>query len=216
MWISREMTDQFSEFTNQNNLVRLILTSNSITSYINNLHPQRYRGLYRVIEDIISKAIPLWNMTLTPLKTHYTSPIFGDVTTEYLRFERIAVKCIEYDPDQNLLSYPDRPQQGDDEDEDEYEDRLWQWEHATRRVLQPDAGEFHPPTVPDAYRDEFFQPGTDILKPEKSVDLKRDYGDRGLQVIVKLANIELTPDKPEYEGGTCKTFSNFQICIFLY
>jgi len=30
----------------------------------------------------------------------------------------------------------------------------------------------------------------------------RDYGHRGLQVIVKLANIELTPEKPEYEGGT--------------
>jgi hypothetical protein len=157
-----------------------------------------------VIEDIISKAIPLWNMTLTPLKTHYTSSIFGDATTEFLRFERITVDCISYDPDQDLLSYPDRPQQGDDEDEDEYEDRLWQWEHATRRVLQPDAGEFHPPSVPNAYRDDFFQPGKNILKPEKSVDLKRDYGHRGLQFIVKLANIELTPNKPEYEGGTCK------------
>jgi hypothetical protein len=71
-------------------------------------------------------------------------------------------------------------------------------------VLQPDAGKFHPPTVPDNLRDQFFQPGTDILRPEKMVDLRRDYGNRGLQVIVKLANIELTPDETEYEGGTCK------------
>lgn len=69
---------------------------------------------------------------------------------------------------------------------------------------QPDAGEFHPPT-PATSRDDFFQPGTNILRPEKSVDLKRDYGNRGLQVIVKLANIEPSPDKPVYEGGTCKT-----------
>jgi hypothetical protein len=193
-------------FSTRRHFVYPILTSNSITSYINNLHPHRYRDLYRVIEDVISKAIPLWNMTLTPLKTHYTTPIFGDTTTEYMRFERITVDCIKYDPDQDLMSYPDRPQQEDDEDEDEYEDKLWQWEHATRRVLQPDAGEFHPPTVPEAFRDEFFQPSTDILKPEKSVDLKRDYTHRGLQVIVKLANIELTPSKPEYEGGTCKKF----------
>jgi hypothetical protein len=208
------MTDPFCKFLTQKHTVLLILRYNSITSYINNIHPQRYRDLYRVIEDIISKAIPLWNMTLTPLKTHYASLIFGDTTTEYLRFERITVESIIYDPDQDLLSYPDRPQQGDDEDEDEYEDRLWQWEHATRRVLQPDAGEFHPPT-PDASRDDFFQPGTNILRPEKSADLKRDYGHRGLQVIVKLANIELTPDKPVYEGGTCKT-SQFSEFVFSF
>ena len=34
------------------------------------------------------------------------------------------------------------------------------------------------------------------------VDIKRDYAHRGLQVVVKLANIELTPEKPTYEGGT--------------
>jgi hypothetical protein len=218
------MTDPFSKFPTQKHFVYLILTSNSITSYINNLHPQRYRDLYKVVEDIISKAIPLWNMTLTPLKTHYTTPIFkgsptGEmVKTEYLRFERIKVKCIEYDEDQDLLSHPDRPQEEDDvdSDEDEYEDRLWEWELATRRVLQPDARKFHPPTVPDTYRDEFFQPGTDILKPEKSVDLKRDYGERGLQVIVKLANIELTPSKPEYEGGTCMTFNFFRLVVLVF
>ncbi len=33
------------------------------------------------------------------------------------------------------------------------------------------------------------------------VDLRKDFGST-LQVIVKLANIHLTPDKPEYEGGT--------------
>jgi hypothetical protein len=33
-------------------------------------------------------------------------------------------------------------------------------------------------------------------------DLKRDYRERGLQVIVKLANIELAPEKAEYHGST--------------
>lgn len=33
-------------------------------SYINNLHPQKFSGLYTVIEDIIEKAIPLRNRTL--------------------------------------------------------------------------------------------------------------------------------------------------------
>ena len=34
------------------------------------------------------------------------------------------------------------------------------------------------------------------------MDIKRDYAHRGLQIVVKLANIELTPEKPTYEGGT--------------
>jgi hypothetical protein len=41
-----------------------------------------------------------------------------------------------------------------------------------------------------------------ILQREAPANLREKYGDRPLQVIVKLANIELTPEKPEYEGGT--------------
>jgi hypothetical protein len=197
--------------------IQHLLISTRITSYINNLHPQKHLDLYKVVEDIIAKAIPLWNMTLTPLKTAYPRPIFwqrpdGNTSIAYMGFERITVKSIEYHPDQDLESHPDRPEQEDDEDEDSFEDRVYQWEHSAQRVVQPDAGKFHPPMVPGAFRDEFFEPGTDILRPEKSVDLKRDYGHRGLQVIVKLANIELTPDKPDYEGGTCKKSFNSRTC----
>ncbi|RXW19960.1 hypothetical protein EST38_g5893 [Candolleomyces aberdarensis] len=43
---------------------------------------------------------------------------------------------------------------------------------------------------------------SDVLKRESPTNLKEKYGDLPLQVIVKLANIELTPETPEYEGGT--------------
>ncbi|KAK9791446.1 hypothetical protein SCARD494_07629 [Seiridium cardinale] len=33
------------------------------------------------------------------------------------------------------------------------------------------------------------------------VNLREDFGERGLQVIVKLSSIELTPEKPTYGGG---------------
>jgi Protein of unknown function (DUF4246) len=39
-----------------------------ITSYINNLHPLKYKGLYQLIERVIDAAIPLWNLTLGPLE----------------------------------------------------------------------------------------------------------------------------------------------------
>ncbi|KAL2798387.1 hypothetical protein BJX66DRAFT_334091 [Aspergillus keveii] len=58
------------------------------------------------------------------------------------------------------------------------------WE-ANREMVQPEPGEFEPEKV---------TPGNDV-------DLREDYP-QGLQVIVKLANIELTPEKPVYHGGT--------------
>ena len=36
----------------------------------------------------------------------------------------------------------------------------------------------------------------------EKVDLRSQFAEQGLQVIVKLANIHLTPNKPEYEGGS--------------
>ncbi|RXW20311.1 hypothetical protein EST38_g5535 [Candolleomyces aberdarensis] len=43
---------------------------------------------------------------------------------------------------------------------------------------------------------------SEVLRRESPTNLREKYGDLPLQVIVKLANIELTPEKPEYEGGT--------------
>ena len=110
-----------------------------ITSYINNLHPLKYKGLYRLIERVIDAAIPLWNLTLGPL-------VFCDWTS-YLR--------VHY-----CRSYLDL-------------------------IEQPEPDVFKPPTEPDP-----------------TIDLKEEYAGSGLQVIVKLANIHLTPENPAYEGGT--------------
>ncbi|GIZ41376.1 hypothetical protein CKM354_000468200 [Cercospora kikuchii] len=38
--------------------------------------------------------------------------------------------------------------------------------------------------------------------PTKFADLRATFAEQGLQVIVKLANIHLTPDKPDYAGGS--------------
>jgi hypothetical protein len=55
----------------------------------------------------------------------------------------------------------------------------------TRRVVKPEPREFEAPQ-----------------EDTKNVDLKTEFARRGIQVIVKLANIHLTPEKPEYGGGT--------------
>jgi hypothetical protein len=40
------------------------------TSYINNLHPQKYPEIYRTIEKLVETALPAWDQCLT-LLTRY-------------------------------------------------------------------------------------------------------------------------------------------------
>ena len=41
------------------------------------------------------------------------------------------------------------------------------------------------------------------------MELQSLFKDSGLQVIVKLANIHLTPDKPNYDGGSW----HIEVCL---
>ena len=52
-------------------------------------------------------------------------------------------------------------------------------------VKQPEPEKFEPP-----------------IEPDPTIDLKEEYAKSGLQVIVKLANIHLTPENPSYDGGS--------------
>ena len=149
-----------------------------IVSYINNLHPKYFRPLYSTIERILDLAIPLCNMTLTPLKGSNEPPL------------RIPFTGPTYDPDPEDMPEEEKLQPGPDQDEDDEEfcERFDEWmkEKREEALVYPEPGEFVP-----------FE-----VKMEDRVDLKRDFGARGLQVIVKLANIHLTPGKPSYEGGS--------------
>ncbi|MFE1905305.1 DUF4246 domain-containing protein [Streptomyces gardneri] len=86
-------------------------------------------------------------------------------------------------------SEPERPDKASYSDADAYEEAYDAWETTledwweTRLPVVPDAPAFTAPELPDA---------------SARVDLRG----RGLQVIVKLATIHLTPDKPEYAGGS--------------
>jgi len=108
------------------------------------------------------------------------------------RWKRIEFLGPEYDPDPESLPDDEKPQQGADESEDDFWDRNYEWERAFRseHIAQPEPGIF---SLPEK---------TIATHAADAVDLMTDYGHRGLQVIVKLATIYLTPDKPSYEGGS--------------
>lgn len=96
---------------------------------------------------------------------------------------------IEADPYGWYESEPEYPPKSSYSDDGAYAEALRAWEEAqddwweNRRPVIPDAPAFTPPELPDE---------------SARVDLRG----RRLQVIVKLATIHLTPDKPEYPGGS--------------
>lgn len=94
---------------------------------------------------------------------------------------RILYTSIDYEED--VLPEPEG--QESDEDDDAYEER-WQTYRDSRRFIQPEPEEFTPPN----------------LESWGLINLQEAFAEEGLQVIVKLANIELTPEKPNYAGGS--------------
>ncbi|MGA5515488.1 DUF4246 domain-containing protein [Streptomyces pseudogriseolus] len=142
-------------------------------SYVNNVHPERHRDLAAVLPELFARMLPLWENVLTDLR--HPRPL------------RITVDPYGwYESDEYDVPEPERD---DFEDEESYTKAYEAWEEAeeewwdNRRPVLPDAPAFAPPQVPG---------GSD------RVSLRG----RRLQVIVKLATIHLTPDKPEYAGGS--------------
>ena len=97
------------------------------------------------------------------------------------RRDRIPYKEVEYLP----RDTPEpEPKDEEEADSDEFINRQSEWSHSRPIKLPEPEGGFHPP------------------EPHKSVRLGEEFRDEGLQIIVKLANIELGPEKPEYGGGS--------------
>jgi hypothetical protein len=113
-------------------------------------------------------------------------PLLENVLTDLRHPRPLRIEADPYSWYDSEPEYPDKASYGDDE---AYAEALRAWEVAqddwweNRRPVLPDAPAFTPPELPDA---------------SARVDLRG----RRLQVIVKLATIHLTPDKPEYRGGS--------------
>ncbi|WP_217252702.1 DUF4246 domain-containing protein [Streptomyces sp. AC602_WCS936] len=141
-------------------------------SYVNNVHPEDHRALASVLPDLFARMRPLLENVLTDLR--HPRP---------LRIE--ADPYGWYDESQE----PEEPDEDSFNDEAAYEEAMEAWEEAS-----DDWWENRRPTVPDA---------PEFTAPEAPGDTARvDLRGRRLQVVVKLATIHLTPDRPEYAGGS--------------
>ncbi|KAG8631442.1 hypothetical protein KVT40_000582 [Elsinoe batatas] len=185
-------------------------------SYINNLHPQHHRALYPIIEKMLGFAVPLWDAVFARVKQYETVLRFEDRKAEYEYFEgtgfdewsarrraerraRATVTTDDVNEDDAEAGIStDSPIELDSEDEqdeeDEFNDFVFDSDHETdwprrrRRLIPPE------PMPYDQFKARL---------PERQHPLlKEAYGQEGLQVIVKLANVHLTPEKPNYTGGS--------------
>ncbi|ORY02063.1 hypothetical protein BCR34DRAFT_605716 [Clohesyomyces aquaticus] len=153
------------------------------TSYINNLHPTKYEDIYSAIENLIAVALPAWDLCLTlhidpdvclgPDVDPITREGAGKMTS---RFSKTMPENMD---DENAdLWIPSNPQETAERDVD--------WDYLLREQK---------PNIPEpAFEDIDYVP--------KHHRLKDRFKESGLQIIVKMASTELTPEKPEFPGGS--------------
>ncbi|KAG9253387.1 uncharacterized protein F5Z01DRAFT_675294 [Emericellopsis atlantica] len=194
-----------------------------IVSYINNLHPFDHADMYPVIEKFIENSLPAWDLCYR-WPEHYehkridcTSAV-ADCTTEELCSEGCERSNRPLEEGENP-----REQERYVGSEQERKDKIWYNTTHPLELPEPD-----PEKVPfdlkaseDVNKDKFF---ADLSNDDEEKDSRNGTWEKGasrIQVIVKLANIHLTPDSPSYPGGTWHTEGqlNEHICataLFYY
>ncbi|KDQ10055.1 hypothetical protein BOTBODRAFT_137152 [Botryobasidium botryosum FD-172 SS1] len=147
-----------------------------VSPYINNVDRVQHGALYKVIERLVGAAVPMWNRVLSDLRRPLTPPRIQTsliLDSSGYKFEYYGVECIWFDDP--IRAYP-------------HEDGQW------------DNAEYHawtqaqPKRLPQALAK--YDGALDVIK--QTVDLSNSR----IQVIVKLANIVLTAEKPSYPGGS--------------
>lgn len=136
----------------------------NFSSYINNLHPIKFKDLYGAIADIFNAVLPGLNFTLS----RYASP-------QYIR--RSVPGYSDPYTDEYRQKLKDLWGSDRDDIDEAYE------------VLEAQKPNYVKPLIPK-YTGE----------PETVLFDLKDFD--SLKVIVKMAYIELTPEKPKYAGGS--------------
>ncbi|KAH6625493.1 hypothetical protein C7974DRAFT_202254 [Boeremia exigua] len=167
------------------------------TNYINNLHPARYPDIYRALEKLVDTSLPMWDQCLKAAIRY--DEVDGPGRTEG-RFGPPD------DPDDENHDNWDPSDPGDcadakvdkktlyghgfDEEEaaDEPDGGIEMLNHAKWKATRK-------PVLPTPF---FYDVN---YEPEAGKRLFDRFRESGLQIIVKVASIELTPEKPYFPQG---------------
>ncbi|KAG8997398.1 hypothetical protein FRB90_012514 [Tulasnella sp. 427] len=143
-------------------------------SYVNNIHPQQHNNLVTVVEALVGRFSLLWDKVLTDIHPDNEGKLV---------MERVASSYSwESHPDYPSPAWKDREKLGNEE----YERR---WElHEENKILE----------LPTVDSRGYKESGRNVAARKEEYSIQG----KNIQVIVKLANIHLTPEKPEYAGGS--------------
>ncbi|KAH7337289.1 hypothetical protein B0J17DRAFT_616581 [Rhizoctonia solani] len=111
-------------------------------------------------------------------------PLFERVLTDSIPKNNVIPERTHNGYSYNDSGYKESPGEEDYEDSDEYDEAYKEWEEGRPIVVPYIQG--------DGYKAGSLQ----------KRHIKCNLGGRTIQVIVKLANVHLTPEKPEYSGGS--------------
>ncbi|KAJ4354947.1 hypothetical protein N0V95_003356 [Ascochyta clinopodiicola] len=163
-----------------------------ITSYINNLHPTKYASIYQTIEKLIETSLPLWDQCLTMVSGYKkqdtgpgrtagrfgipSDPEYGSINPQDCFDAEVSKEQLENEGwEEDYL---------DDEDGGQEMLAKCKW-----KVLRK-------PRLPEPrFEDVDYEPAAGQRLSDKFLQ-------SGLQVIVKMASIELTPEKPYFHQGS--------------
>ncbi|KAF3386324.1 hypothetical protein F1880_001250 [Penicillium rolfsii] len=169
-------------------------------SYINNLHPVKHRKIYKIIEEAFNCIVPQLNMSMTPLK----DMLHSRARIEYHKAEYHPVPKAQLDREPQI-----RPKEAQSEFHERYEN----WKMENFKAIQPDVGMFIPWAVPPCLMDKLPQDLPSAVRIERGVSLNKEYKDRGLQVIVRILSVDLSPADPYFQTDWhCEGQMNEHIC----
>ncbi|KAF4965613.1 hypothetical protein FSARC_6600 [Fusarium sarcochroum] len=191
------------------------------TSYVNNLHPTKFPEIYRTLEQVIDKAIPAWDQCLREVfgykdgsfagrresrfeTIHAASDKDNSLWAPEFDFEEFKKKDIHLTNDE--LSELEEEAYYDAEDPVEPDDE--EDERRMEEGLPPLTPNVDEETLARAKWEKFREAILPEPKEFEEVDyapkqsLRDKFKEHGLQIIVKMASIELTPEKPEFPAGS--------------
>ncbi|KAH6951398.1 hypothetical protein DER45DRAFT_587207 [Fusarium avenaceum] len=200
--------------------------SAKLTSYVNNLHPTRFPDVYKTLEQAIDKAIPAWDQCLRGIDGYTNNGRRNKVIAgrEKSRFEWIHDADDEDDelwtPELNIEEFKNKDIQLGDQ---ELEDLEYDCHDAAENPVEPDEEENKrrheaglPPLTPNIDDETMARAKWKKYREAKLPDplpyvpvdyapkqsLREKFKEKGLQVIVKMASIELTPEKSVFPAGS--------------
>lgn len=159
------------------------------TSYINNLHPVKHADIYRTIEELIKTSLPMWDQCLVVAHDLWKREGAGRTKC------RMAMPENRSDEDrENWI--PSDPQ--------EYAHVEVDWEKEKTLEYDPEWDDetelkwelFRKPRIPRVPFEDNV-----AYNPPEHLKLSTKFKETGLQIICKLASIELTPEKPNFPAG---------------